>query len=591
MAGTTINQLNLEVKASAAAATKTLGKLQGELSATKGASQKITNSFKGFSEVMAKAQKVTSSFARTIARIAMYRAIRTLIKAVTSGIREGVQNLVLWEQQFRSVENANHILSELNSNWLLVKNTMGSIAVTILGLILPAVETLTQAFITLVNIVNQFIRALSGETEYAKAVKANYNYAKSLGAVKKQLFGFDELNILNSKNGSGGANIADMFVPEDISGKIKAFAEPIKNTFESIKKNIQDNLNEIMMFVLGPGMIALGAVLLATGNAPVGLGLLVAGLATFAIGLGTKNGMLTTVRDSIAPVMDFVGKSLVAVGLILLCTGNIPLGLGVLVAGLAMHFSAATITEGIVTGKVEEMIKKLTAIVSGAMLAIGAILLFSGVNVPLGIALLLGGALGLASVVPVDWDYIYNKIKEKWEEIKAKGAEIKKAFAGFWEDLRKTVRNWIKDNFPLLSQAIDKLRELLGLGKELNGSNYQTNTSSSGRSFQGGGRFFADGGTPQVGSLFWAGEAGPELVAQVGGKTTVTNQDQFTAGLESANEIVVQAILASANALINAVNNQQTTIELDGEKIAKQLYKPMRIENSRQGAPLIVTQY
>lgn len=41
-------------------------------------------------------------------------------------------------------------------------------------------------------------------------------------------------------------------------------------------------------------------------------------------------------------------------------------------------------------------------------------------------------------------------------------------------------------------------------------------------------KLFASGGFPQVGSYFWAGEAGPELIGSVGGKTTVASNGEIT---------------------------------------------------------------
>ena len=44
---------------------------------------------------------------------------------------------------------------------------------------------------------------------------------------------------------------------------------------------------------------------------------------------------------------------------------------------------------------------------------------------------------------------------------------------------------------------------------------------------------YAAGGYPSRGSLFWAGEAGPELLGTVGGKTAVASNDEIT-GIASA---------------------------------------------------------
>lgn len=553
MAGTTINQLNLEVKASAAGAAKTLGKLQSELSATKGASQKITDSFKGFSEVMAKAKKVTSSFARTIARIAMYRAIRSLIKTVTSGIREGVQNLVLWEQQFRSVENANHILSELNSNWLLVKNTMGSIAVTILGLILPAVETLTNAFITLVNVVNQFIRALSGETEYAKAVKANYNYAKSLGAVKKQLFGFDELNILNSKNDNGGANLADMFVPEDIAPRISALAEKFKPLLDAISKKVKD--------LVGWTETHLDTVLTI-------VGLIGAALIAWKIGSSIYSGIKTVLAGLTAIRVKAAGLKTIEVAIVLV--------------GVAMFLSG--IKDALNNGLNE---------VNSFLISFGALIAGFSAAAILGISLAVGGVVGgiiglltiLAIAIYKNWD----EIKEKWNAFIWK---IETGIVGFANRCIENL-NLIID---ALNAAIKGFNDLTGASIpairniQLISDHYQAKydyTKTEGLKVTAR----AEGGTVPAGQLFIANEAGPELVGTVGGKTTVTNQDQFTAGLESANEIVVQAVLAAANAIVGAVNSKDMSVQLDGETVSKKLYKSMRYEGSRQGTPLVEIQY
>ena len=66
---------------------------------------------------------------------------------------------------------------------------------------------------------------------------------------------------------------------------------------------------------------------------------------------------------------------------------------------------------------------------------------------------------------------------------------------------------------------------------------------------------FASGGFPSAGSLFIAGEAGPELVANFGGQTGVWNSDQMAQALYNA----VSAALAA--------NPQGGDIYLDGEVI------------------------
>ncbi len=45
---------------------------------------------------------------------------------------------------------------------------------------------------------------------------------------------------------------------------------------------------------------------------------------------------------------------------------------------------------------------------------------------------------------------------------------------------------------------------------------------------------YASGGFPKTGELFYANEAGPEIIGQIGNRTAVANKDQITEGIESA---------------------------------------------------------
>ena len=68
--------------------------------------------------------------------------------------------------------------------------------------------------------------------------------------------------------------------------------------------------------------------------------------------------------------------------------------------------------------------------------------------------------------------------------------------------------------------------------------------------------YYAEGGQPPQGSLFWAGESGAELVGQVGGRTTVTTHDQFSEGMANIMDNTNSVILQAASSLIQAIMNQ-----------------------------------
>lgn len=70
---------------------------------------------------------------------------------------------------------------------------------------------------------------------------------------------------------------------------------------------------------------------------------------------------------------------------------------------------------------------------------------------------------------------------------------------------------------------------------------------------------FASGGFPTQGELFVAREAGPELVGQMNGRTTVANNDQITDGIRQATYQGMMSALASADF------NSNVTIEATGD--------------------------
>ena len=79
---------------------------------------------------------------------------------------------------------------------------------------------------------------------------------------------------------------------------------------------------------------------------------------------------------------------------------------------------------------------------------------------------------------------------------------------------------------------------------------------------------YASGGFPDTGSLFIAGEAGPEMVGTLGGHTAVANGDSIVAGVASANEGVISALYVIAGQIINAVNSKSLNVNIDSRKIS-----------------------
>lgn len=95
---------------------------------------------------------------------------------------------------------------------------------------------------------------------------------------------------------------------------------------------------------------------------------------------------------------------------------------------------------------------------------------------------------------------------------------------------------------------------------------------------------FAEGGSVMNnGSLILAGEAGPEVVANMGNRTGVMNVDQMEAAVANGNIPVVNAIYA----VLSAVNSIDPNVYLDSQKIGESVTRYQN-NQARRGIPRMV---
>lgn len=614
-----------------------------ETSLLKGRLKETTNEVKRHTSAF---QKLASA----VSRIAFYRAIRSALKAVTQAFREGVNNLYQYSTALNSLDaaSAKNTMDSFASTALYVKNSLGAALMPILQALVPVVEAVANAFIYAANAVNQFFHAIKGEGMFTKAKKYAVDFADSLGGagraakeLKKQVFGFDELNIFSapSNGGGGGASGLDyskMFEEAKVNSGLFDFVQKnwllIKKLLSSsalvlggilalsgvniplgiglmaagaagllsangvnwngLGNTIKDKLAAIATIV-GGAMLAMGAILTFSGfNIPVGIALMAAGLTSMVAGSINWDSGSDATKAALTKIETVVGGALLGLGAIFALTGaNIPLGVGMMIAGATALASAATINWDFIGNTAKEKMAFIGTVVGGAVLALGAILALTGANLPLGIGLMVAGAVALnagyanlnddlrkkidekfgkikqivtistlaiagilifvnpaigiplligamaLAATDIDWDGLNKKIKEAWEKVKQTGRDIKKDLLGWWESIKSFFKQIVEFNASVTLTPSMQWKD-------------NTPTAPS------NGKYFAEGGTPSTGSYFWAGEAGPELVGQVGSKTTVTSQDQFTAGMEGIMDNTNTVIMQAAQALIQAIQSK-----------------------------------
>jgi len=86
------------------------------------------------------------------------------------------------------------------------------------------------------------------------------------------------------------------------------------------------------------------------------------------------------------------------------------------------------------------------------------------------------------------------------------------------------------------------------------------------------------GGTVNAGSMFIAGEAGPELVGHVGSRTEVLNQSQLASVMQSAVASGMEAVMARYGG--NGGGNENVTVNVVLQGDAKKIFEVVKKENN-----------
>lgn len=357
--------------------------------------------------------------------------------ALNLGIKESVANMTQAEKaelryyaimtQVTTAQGDMARTLEAPANQLRILQAQLTQAARAIGnIFIPALSAILPYAIAVVQVIREIANALANlagfkltEVDYSgvnsAAVGAGSladNLDDAAGAAKKlkqYTAGFDELNVFAPNTGSGsgagagGAGGFDFDLPTyDFLG------DAVQTRIGEIKKMIEDTLAEITTIVSG-FMLAVGAILVVTGaNIPLGVGLMAAGAVGLAATVGLNwTAMSSELASTLALITGVVGGFLLALGAIMAFSGaNLPLGIALMALGGASLVTAAVINWHNSDRHLTDALTTLTGVLAGASLAVGAMLAFTGVATGLGIALMAVGAVTLVSAAALNWNSI-----------------------------------------------------------------------------------------------------------------------------------------------------------------------------------------
>lgn len=274
-----------------------------------------------------------------------------------------------------------------------------------------------------------------------KTPKKVNKVTKALKKLKNATIGIDELNIISpdtnsspsGSGGSGGIGGGGGGGIGGIGGSDLGFKLPeydflkgaVASKADEIVKKIKSAVKKIAL-ILGGALLAVGAILFFFGGLKekgLGLGLMAAGAVMFGTAIAASlNGKVSKdIMKILTEITAILGGALLALGAVLFFTGGPKaLGIGLMVAGATSLVASIGLGTGAITNDIKRMVTQIMLIVAAATLAIGAILLYFG-QIKLAVPLLLIGVTSLVTAVGINKNaivkFISSGIKAVWKFI------------------------------------------------------------------------------------------------------------------------------------------------------------------------------
>lgn len=129
-----------------------------------------------------------------IKRVAIYRAIRGVLKAIVNAFKEGFSNLAGYS------EEVNNTLSQLTSSFTTIKNSVAVAFLPLINAITPVIQWVSVSISNLANSISYLSAKLKGNATY---LKVNTDYLKKFNE-QSRLLSFDTFEKLGSGNDVSG---------------------------------------------------------------------------------------------------------------------------------------------------------------------------------------------------------------------------------------------------------------------------------------------------------------------------------------------------------------------------------------------------
>lgn len=531
-----------------------------------------------------------SNFLRMVKRVAMMRAIRSAIRFLAQAVREGFEMFVTWDREqnnFGAGAAAN--VDKLTQSWTQLKGQVGALGGALANAVLPVITWVIDKLTALVDLLQMVIRSLQGEYSYYKLI---YHEAKNTTGQAKELrrvlFGFDELNILPSKNGGGASSSGGSWLYEEV---------PITSKFLN---SIADGSNKLSEF-LGIGKNGqkiigglAGAVGILLGGKALGglIKLLPSLIGLFKdknTQLGKQSQATQTETSKVTSLATAFGLATAAASAFQLQIKNNPvtqqIGTAVDLSGLNALTVGISVIQSLLSAN--PLTVFFTAPLSSLLSSIATWRnqVQSYLNTyPVRLPIALGSGAASSYSTNTHASAFAAPLLSYTPTPASTGstvAEVERQIREAYMQYEQGAALWNNPlGKPIAAAGISAF--IMALTGGVGAGGIATLLKSLGLASVFG---LAGGGiipNATSGTLFYAGEAGAEVVANLGHSTGVMNVSQMQDAVANGNIEVVNAIYALANTVITTVNNKNFDVYMDASKVGQSVSK-YQFNQARRG--------
>lgn len=284
-----------------------------------------------------------------------------------------------------------------------------------------------------IDAIQDKIDALEDEN---KAIEKNEQKQKE--ANKKTLLSFDELNQINTPDTENEQIAANDKIIDQLNSQLKTLqaqkkaledeisaADKLREnlTFPTMADTISEKIIKILhdlRIVIEGSMLIIGVILLFTGNVALGLGVIIVALLMMNYTMQSFEWSDQGVANIVSTLWATLIAAELVLGAILIFSGaNIPLGIGIIVAALVQSYVLYEVSWDTVSQNVKNIISELGIATGVVLIAMGIVMICTGAHIPAGIFLLLTG-LGIeVAAVTINWDEITSNVSTVLEAIVA----------------------------------------------------------------------------------------------------------------------------------------------------------------------------